>query len=105
MFTARSYGLICTAAIPTTHAVRALARLVREHGEGVRETALGCALAARAAVDGDTATPVTAFGGGFMLRGPDGRFTGAWHERRGCDETVDLDPSAAALLMFGCGRK
>ena len=100
LYRSARYGLVRVSAMPTSHARRALDRLSREHGEVARGSELGLALAARAALDGDRATDVPAFGGGRMLRGRDGRFTGAWHERHGRDEAIKLGPNEAALLMF-----
>lgn len=73
-----SRGDVMIEEMVVTHAQRALDKLVREHGETVRDTPLGRALADRAARDGE-ATDVDAIqGGSKMIRGRDGRFTGKW---------------------------
>lgn len=73
------YGELRIRDLVVTHAVRALDKLVREHGHGVLVTPLGRALIDRASLEGSVATEIDAVSGNRkMLRGADGRFVGAW---------------------------
>src|SRR4051812_48471420 len=65
--------------MPVPYAQRCLIKLERDIGPVVYETALGAALRHRVeqGIEAE-ATEVPAIGGGKMLRGPKGKFTGAY---------------------------
>ncbi len=74
-----SRGPVESQTMVVTHSVRALDKLVRDHGHGVLVTSFGQALIRRASLEGSVASQVDAIRGDKkMLRASDGRFVGAW---------------------------
>lgn len=65
--------------MPVPYAARCLGKLEKDIGPAIHETILGKALASRVKQgEGAEATDVDAIGGGRMLRGQGGKFTGAY---------------------------
>lgn len=65
--------------LPVPYAARCLSKLEKDIGPAIHETVLGQALAHRVEQGMDAEpTDVHAIGGGKMLRGRGGKFTGAW---------------------------
>jgi hypothetical protein len=69
--------------MPVPYAARCLGKLEKDIGPAIHETNLGKALLRRVhqGMDAET-TDVDAIGGGKMLRGPGGKFSGAYAKSR-----------------------
>jgi hypothetical protein len=75
-YSSSSKQLVAVQWMPIPHATHALAKLEKQHGPEVRETPLGKALQARIDQAGEV-TDVAPNADTRMMRGDEGRFTGA----------------------------